>query len=549
MRLAPFSGDSTATSGQGDATASGGHQLDRTRLLTHLNDRGFIQFHPTVASLAGFKVAVFLGHALYWSQHLARHEPQRRGWFFMTSRQWQDATALTPREQSAIRADCVARGWIREALAGHPARLHFKVDPGAVLQLLGIATAGPLSWEQLTPLMRDSVRFYKPLADLAGSVGGGLYLSYLLQMARQSLLEPSPFLPAGAFVINPEQVRTALCLGPKTQRNVREHLTASGLLSCGRVQHGAQLVRLNYAALIACIEAQPQADQRLVKRSDKAGPSLPHKALLSDRGTPLHTSRRVQGTLGPLVQAMGLFSSSTHPPADAAPMPPAASAFRAARGLQAESAVLSKLGGPFVEAGLPFCQNIQGPSSSSSTTTTTAGCGATEAVGEGACRRRAGHDRQAMLHLGGVGASHPADALDKDAVHALVFPSSLDRSWLPAVERALRTVAPESRQVLLDELAGQLCLPGKQIHNPPGWLLALASRQARGEAVLAMADKVAADRAQRQRHVQACELAAAEACAKEPAHTQGAAQPDGALKQRSLAQLRALRQTLVKERP
>lgn len=87
------------------------------------------------------------------------------------------------------------------------------------------------------------------------------------------------------------------------------------------------------------------------------------------------------------------------------------------------------------------------------------------------------------------------------------MPAALDAQWHRAIQRALQTVPAASRQALLDELAGQMAAPGKLIHNPPGWLLSLARRFAQGTAVLALADKVQADRQARERHQRVLEHA------------------------------------------
>ena len=82
-------------------------KVDET--LQRVSAQGFIQFHPALAELLGFKAALFLGHALYWSRHLARTQPKRNGWFFMTARQWEQATGLTTREQASVRELLVER--------------------------------------------------------------------------------------------------------------------------------------------------------------------------------------------------------------------------------------------------------------------------------------------------------------------------------------------------------------------------------------------------------------------------------------------------------
>lgn len=226
--------------------------------LAHLNARGFVQFHPLLASkLDNFKAAIFLGHALYWSRHLALTQPHKRGWFFLTAREAQEATSLSAREQTAVRELLVQKGLIEEALAGRPAKLHFKVNLPAVTKLLDPQGMHKLSWETITKLFQSSTRFYKPLADVAGSAAAGLYLSHLLMEQRKAFqYKNSPFLASGEFVIRPEDVRIALSLGIKAQRNARDKLKSAGLIQEGRAHLEHVSVRINLAAILACVQAQ-----------------------------------------------------------------------------------------------------------------------------------------------------------------------------------------------------------------------------------------------------------------------------------------------------
>lgn len=235
--------------------------------LSHLNARGFIQFHPLLAQqLDDFKAAIFLGHALYWSKHLAQIQPHRKGWFFMSAAQWTQATGLSTREQVTVRAALTSRGILREALAGRPAVLHFKVDLETTAKLLGLPQ---LTWSSMTELYRTCIRFYKPLADICGSVGAGLYLSYLLQRQSFALRNPHSHGSAvelfpGEFVYRPEQARIALCLGSKTQRNAREKLKAAGFIKEGRASHEVVATRVNLAAIASCLQAQ---GERTIRKS------------------------------------------------------------------------------------------------------------------------------------------------------------------------------------------------------------------------------------------------------------------------------------------
>lgn len=237
--------------------------------LSHLNARGFIQFHPLLAQrLDDFKAAIFLGHALYWSKHLAQIQPHRKGWFFMSAAQWTQATGLSTREQVSVRSALAARGLLLEALAGRPAVMHFKVDLESTARLLG---QPQLTWTSMTELFRACIRFYKPLADICGSVGAGLYLSYLLQRQSFALRNPpaessTVEMFSGEFVYRPEQARIALCLGIKAQRNAREKLKAAGFIREGRSSHEAVATRVNLAAIASCLQAQGERSIR------KSGP-------------------------------------------------------------------------------------------------------------------------------------------------------------------------------------------------------------------------------------------------------------------------------------
>jgi hypothetical protein len=254
-----------------DAGLSNNHPLGDMRAhdiaLSHLNARGFIQFHPLLAQrLDDFKAAIFLGHALYWSKHLAQIQPQRKGWFFMSAAQWTQATGLSTREQVSIRSALVERGLLLEALAGRPAVMHFKVDLGRTAKLLG---QPDLTWASMTELFRSCIRFYKPLVDICGSVGAGLYLSYLLQRQSFAMRNPETSSAAvemfpGEFIYRPEQARIALCLGSKAQRNAREKLKAAGFIREGRSIQEMVATRVNLAAIASCLQAQ---GERAIRRS------------------------------------------------------------------------------------------------------------------------------------------------------------------------------------------------------------------------------------------------------------------------------------------
>lgn len=222
-------------------------EIAQQDLLQRIGQGGFIQFHPALAERLGFKAALFLGHALYWSRHLARHQPRRNGWFYMTASQWQTATGLTTREQAAVRASLIEAGLIAEQVSGRPARLHYRVDAARLAVWAGLHAdlegTPTVTWDAFAPWLKDSIRFYQPLAGVSGSVAAGLYLSYLL-VAQLQAVRSYRCDSSGFFQVSQDDVRIALCLGSKTQRNARERLRAHGLI----VERGIS-VRVDLQAL------------------------------------------------------------------------------------------------------------------------------------------------------------------------------------------------------------------------------------------------------------------------------------------------------------
>jgi len=559
--------------------------------LRQLSAQGFVLFHPTLAErLDSFKAAVWMGHALYWTRHLAKHQPRRGGWFFMTARQWQDATGLTTREQASVRALLTERGILMESIAGRPAKLHYKINLPAVTQALGLVAGedGSLSWEAFSPWLRGSVSFYKPLADVAGSISAGLYLSYLLQAQRAVARNPMSIQPDGFFKVSHEDIRIALCLGPKVQRNARTKLQQAGLIE----ERGAMVrVRLDrvMAALSGTISdtthrPRPAAAVMQVVSLGTASPAAAGvgSACINVNGwagtpetaaAPLQHNRELFSLddwldRSPEGKTMVLGIQRMFAPAAAPALAslaerPQDQCFAPTEGPCQLPAVLSKLevavlskpvpesavssnqGCRFVETQLPFCRTHISIENKTTTTTVRAH----EAVDNSEFDKTAGRRRRdCEISTPAPMAKPKAEQAGQPAVnnHGLVLPSRLDKAWHQAV---LGTVAqaPEAiRQALLDELDGQLGIAGKTIHNPAGWLHTLVRRHASGTLDLAMAEKVAADRQSRERIAKAIERAQAQP--PQPAQTTNvntdAPQLSESAKQ-ARARLRELRAGLV----
>jgi len=583
-----------------NAGATGGQGMGDLRAhdiaLGQLNAKGYIQFHPLLAQrLDNFKAAIFLGHALYWSRYLARAQPHRRGWFFMTATQWTDATGLSTREQTAVRTELARHGLIEEALAGRPAVLHYRVNLQATANFLALDS---LTWESLNDLMKASLRFYKPLADICGSVSAGLYLSYLLQRQSFALRNPAPqdgavHLFQGEFLYRPEHARIALCLGIKAQRNAREKLKSAGFIREGRATNEAVPTRVNLAAIASCLQAQERParkrpNRQLVnavtlvpapqpKRPNPAVGSitglsrsmLPQRqlSLFSATSVP-HTSAthtpepvRHSGVAGQMVASPA--ANATHlvrslfapgwltrtnqtrspvplqtPASHVPPATPVDAAPRLSTGSHPSASSDAFLSTPFclfVDPKLPFCRNYikeQGIGKVTTTTTTepvdnsadatpsrrgsekqerTTGrapvpglaevkgpVGGVRGIAGGKPEEGAAAPEQSFSAHQSLSIVHPVEV--QTPVDQLVLPNQLDTSLHKAVLATVATAPQELRQVFLDELAGHLSIPGKVIHNAPGWLHGLIRNHRDGHVVLAMAPQVAAQRQRLQRH-------------------------------------------------
>jgi hypothetical protein len=82
----------------------------------------------------------------------------------------------------------------------------------------------------------------------------------------------------------------------------------------------------------------------------------------------------------------------------------------------------------------------------------------------------------------------------------LVVPDTLAPDMRAGLLATVARAPADMQQPFLDELAGQLAIPGKVIHNPIGWLHSLIRRHGDGFVALAMAPQVAAQRVAYQRH-------------------------------------------------
>lgn len=491
-------------------------------VLQHLNARGFVPFHPTLAQHLGYKAALFLGLSLYWTRHAARLNPQRQGWFHLSAREIEEATTLSRREQETVRDMLVRAGLIEQHLAGRPAVMHFRINLRRLANRLEVIDGGAASVESAWAWFEKSISFYRPLGDLAGGAGGGLYLSFVLRRQRRAVLTPGG--GSDQVQIRTDEIERILSLTPKIQRTIRERLKRTGLITVTPASRSGILVHVNLPAVLACVRGQAIAPlpaaggaksgnsrtgTRLPSRSHIIAPTAagtliqqPDLMLASGRGVqPGQASGLASAFRFQPMQALvlaegvaGVAGTAQLPlPARAGLLPGGGSvighSFETASG--AQSAKLERGSqGPKRQTGSAQNAKLGVPKAPSyiqtgftNTTTTTAPAGEPESGDPAGCRR-------------GVSLSTSSEADQLASWAALIYPTSLSAATLPGLRDVLAQAPVHLRQLLLDELQGQLQIPAKTIHNPAGWLLGLIRRCGDGQG-LALAQQVAKDRQQR----------------------------------------------------
>jgi hypothetical protein len=93
-----------------------------------------VSFHRCLVPITGgVTAALMLSQAIWTTQTI---EPAASGWFSRSQEQWTDETGLTRWEQETARRALRRAGFVEEKLVGMPAKLWFRVRPGAVWRAL-----------------------------------------------------------------------------------------------------------------------------------------------------------------------------------------------------------------------------------------------------------------------------------------------------------------------------------------------------------------------------------------------------------------------------
>lgn len=490
------------------------------QIFLHLDDRGFVPFHPVLAEKFGHKAAIFVGMALYWTRHSLRNHPERGGWFFMSLAQWKSAIGLTRTEQASVRELLMGEGVLEEMLVGRPAVLNYRLNVPALAKALAMRGKGhKLTWDLASSWFKGCKVYYKPLADVAGSIAGGLYLAYLLQRHRECLKLGQ--LSDGAIPVSQDEISSALVLGPKVQRNARERLKKAGFIN--EVGIGGALVRINFDAILLCLRGQSIKPLPRKVDTDTATPAASTKAAPS-KGAPAPKQTLDLSGLSFAFSQATLGLSATRPATrprdlllsflsdDLVPRKPVeirqVGVDLAVSEMPADSAQISNanrelakdLSGMGSEAGtkesfavsckqetkslaetcrlhLPFpAIYIQRTSIQSTTTTATNSRSIADDV-------RAGEGAKSLS----------TDKLYAGLASDLIFPTWLDFALHVSISKLLAKLPLEQQQQALDEMEGSNRTFHK-VKSPVAWLNSVVKKYKAGECIWAYAPVIAAER-------------------------------------------------------
>lgn len=518
--------------------------------------QGFVQYHPELARrLGSFKAAIFLGHALYWSKHVNSKFRYRDGWFYLSAKQCKLATGLSTREQVTARELLIDHKLLQERKAGKPVTLNYRIDFDELLRFLEVAPVSQASPENPSPdsdsadststeiattnpapgsqakdfltLVGASVTFYKPLADITGSVATGLYLSYVLQRFRQAL-ERGKVQNTGAFHITQDSVRNALCLGIKTQRIARQRLKAAFFIyeltpyslcvnmpAIASLLNGAAVPRPFLAKAKANEEASGVPDAVQGGQASEQKTTTPTKPSVGRRlfgpaalkqAELFGLDAQVEESTQMLVSAVqsnygsrtgNLFrakprAAHTVPKcqtvAENAILEPHESSLPVQNAQNANDfADFANPKGQNRNCYRPKAQNINNNNTSKRTTTTTGAESSSkcDCTGPSCC---------CDLEISHSKAEKPLTA-KVAPVPQIAIPSVLEERWHSEVKSVLANADPSVQQRLLDELEGRLKYGKTTIEHPPGYLQSLKALIESGRTVtLAYADRITAER-------------------------------------------------------
>ncbi|MDP2835168.1 MAG: hypothetical protein Q8Q28_18070 [Pseudomonadota bacterium] len=216
--------------------------------------QSYVSYHPLLATVTGnVKAALFLSHAISWSRYVHKSQPDRDGWFWLRTADWQEGAGLSGREQTTARIILKGMGIMEEKRIGVPAKIWYRLNLDKlghrVAELTGRQFEG-WNWDRaaMLHLLGQPIPCHRILIKVAEGVVGGLILSYLFRATRRDLSDGGDgewmHIPVG-------HTRELLGITPKQQRRARECLRQAGLVeeAFERAVQPKLLTRLNLGQL------------------------------------------------------------------------------------------------------------------------------------------------------------------------------------------------------------------------------------------------------------------------------------------------------------
>lgn len=211
--------------------------IDRATVSAQLEDvsallgHSYVSYHPVLAGMTGsVKAALYLSQAISWSRHVHKTQPERNGWYWLTAQECQSGTGLSSREQATAREILLNLGILQERRVGVPAKMWFRLNLDHLAGLVTEQQGNPptlWSWDRsaMLRLLGQPIPCHRILIQVAGSVVGGLLLSYLFLATRRELVSGGQ----GDWLHAPiAETRAELGITAKQQRLARDVLRDAG---------------------------------------------------------------------------------------------------------------------------------------------------------------------------------------------------------------------------------------------------------------------------------------------------------------------------------
>ena len=431
----------------------------------------YVPYYPRLAKLVGgVRAAVMLSRAVSWTRQVTHSgDPRHKdGWFWKSRKEWREETGLSRREQEAARANLISMGLLQEQLRGLPAQLHYRVDLDRLGTLLGQQIGRPYHawrWEDrrfLDEFLGRHRVVYRRLALACDSLVAAIHLSSLVSYARSRLIESQTW---DQWITLDRRTAVSMGISPRGLARARRRLIELGVIEERRERKLNPRVqtRLLPGPLMTFVQAHHPLSwaSKSTCCDESVSPDIRIDDVLNDQNGPTGITKTGQLELPECTN----WNNQNEPTSQALLVIPQ---------IALEAAPALALSAPLACARQDF-KNIkpllppQPPHESQAA----------------ACGGRADEIGQPRT----PGETQAPPGLQEGG---LIFPGQMLQAEQGMALRLLQPVPDDQRQLVLDELAGQLTAKGSEgVRNPLGYLARLAQRAAGGQFVPTLALAVA----------------------------------------------------------